>query len=51
MNNLEHVSKQVSPTVLTEEVWKWIFAHLDAKPVELRLKHGNQEPFFLQFLK
>ena len=46
MNNLEHASKQVSPTVLTEEVWKWIFAHLDAKPVELRLKHGNQEPFF-----
>ena len=46
MNNLEHASKQVSPTVLTEEIWKWIFAHLDAKPVELRLKHGNQEPFY-----
>jgi len=46
MNNLEHASKQVSPTVLTEEIWSWIFAHLDAKPVELRLKHGNQEPFY-----
>jgi hypothetical protein len=46
MNNLEHASKQVSPTVLTEEIWKWVFAHLDAKPVELRLKHGNQEPFY-----
>ena len=46
MNNLEHASKQVSPTVLTEEIWKWIFAHLDVKPVELRLKHGNQEPFY-----
>ena len=46
MNNLKHASKQVSPTVLTAEVWKWIFAHLDAKPIELRLKHGNQEPFF-----
>ena len=46
MNNLEHASKQVSTTVLTEEIWKWVFAHLDAKPVELRLKHGNQEPFY-----
>jgi hypothetical protein len=46
MNNLEHASKQVSPTVLTEEIWSWIFAHLDAKPVQLRLKHGNQEPFY-----
>ena len=46
MNNLKHASRQVSPTVLTAEVWKWIFAHLDAKPIELRLKHGNQEPFF-----
>ena len=46
MNNLKHASKQVSPTVITAEVWKWIFAHLDVKPIELRLKHGNQEPFF-----
>lgn len=46
MKNLEHVSKQVSPTVLTEEVWKWIFVHLEVKPVELRLKYGNEEPFF-----
>ena len=46
MNNLEHSSKQVAPAVLTGEIWKWIFAHLDAKPVELRLKHGIQEPYF-----
>jgi hypothetical protein len=46
MNNLEHASKQVSPKVFTEEIWKWIFAHIDAKPVELRLKYGDKEPFF-----